>query len=87
MRYFCGEKDHYTATAARALKRHANRAKVIGEKINQYAENPAAQANQVKALAGSDAKRLRVGDYRVIFSETADAILILDLGPRGGIYK
>lgn len=76
----------YTATAARALKRHTNRAKMIRQKINQYAENPASQTNNVKVLIGSSAKRLRVGNYRVIFSESADAILILDVGPRSGIY-
>jgi mRNA interferase RelE/StbE len=29
---------------------------------------------------------LRVQDFRVVFSETADTIAILDIGPRGGIY-
>jgi ribosome-binding protein aMBF1 (putative translation factor) len=32
-------------------------------------------------------KRLRVGDFRVIFTETADTIIILDVGPRGAIYE
>jgi hypothetical protein len=35
----------------------------------------------------NDAKRLRVGDFRVIFTETTDTITVLDLGPRGGIYE
>jgi mRNA interferase RelE/StbE len=55
-------------------------------KIAQYAENPAAQARNVKALSGVDAFRLRVQDFRVVFSETADTITVLDIGPRGGIY-
>jgi mRNA interferase RelE/StbE len=76
----------YQATAARALVRHANKAKLIRSKIEQYAENPAAQARNVKALTGVDAFRLRVQDFRVVFSETADTITILDIGPRGGIY-
>jgi len=41
----------------------------------------------VKPLVGVDAKRLRVGDFRVIFTETADTITVLDIGPRGGIYE
>jgi mRNA interferase RelE/StbE len=41
----------------------------------------------VKSLVGVDARRLRVGDFRVIFAETADTITVLDIGPRGGIYE
>jgi mRNA interferase RelE/StbE len=41
----------------------------------------------VKQLVGVDAKRLRVGDFRVIFTETIDTLIILDIGPRGGIYE
>ncbi len=77
----------YTRTAATALRKHANKAKRIMGKIEQYAANPAAQANHVVALKGSDYLRLRVGDFRVIFAETADAITVIDIGPRGGIYQ
>ena len=77
----------YTVAAARALRTHANRAKLIRSKIAQYANDPASQANNVKQLTGVDALRLRVGDFRVIFSETAETITILDIGPRGGIYE
>jgi mRNA interferase RelE/StbE len=76
----------YTVKAALALRIHANRAKLIRSKIAQYAANPASQANNVKRLTGVDALRLRVGDFRVIFKETADTITVLDLGPRGDIY-
>jgi mRNA interferase RelE/StbE len=72
----------YTRTAATALRRHANRAKIA-----QYAEDASSQANNVKPLVGVDAKRLRVGDFRVILTETNDTIIILDIGPRGGIYE
>jgi mRNA interferase RelE/StbE len=77
----------YTRTAATALRKHANRAKLIQTKIRQYAGDALSQANNVKPLVGVDAKRLRVGDFRVIFTETADTITILDIGPRGGIYE
>ena len=76
----------YTVTAARALRTHANRAKLIRPKITQYANDPSSQANNVNRLTGVDALRLRVGDFRVIFSETAETLTILDIGPRGNIY-
>ena len=77
----------YTRTAATALRRHANRAKLIRTKIAQYAGDASSQANNVKRLVGVDAKRLRIGDFRAIFTETNDTITVLDIGPRGGIYE
>jgi mRNA interferase RelE/StbE len=77
----------YSKRALRALRQHANRASLIREKINQYADDPATQANNVKQLTGSDgALRLRVGDFRVVFTETSDTISVLNVGPRGTIY-
>ncbi len=37
-------------------------------RIEQYAANPASLARQVVALTGGPYRRLRVGDYRVIFN-------------------
>ena len=31
--------------------------------------------------------RMRVGDFRIIFSVTADAVVIEKIGPRGDVYK
>lgn len=59
----------------------------IGAKIVQLATSPAALANQVKALKGVKAFRLRVGDYRVIFSETGVILAILRIGHRSDIYS
>ncbi|MGJ5175922.1 type II toxin-antitoxin system RelE family toxin [Bradyrhizobium oligotrophicum] len=56
-------------------------------KIEQYARDPAEQANNVKKLKGSVLLRLRVGDFRVVFTETDDAINVHDIGPRGDIYE
>ncbi len=75
------------SVAATALRKHANRAKLIRMKIGQYANDASSQSNNVKVLVGVDAKRLRVGDFRVIFTETIDTITVLDIGPRGGIYE
>lgn len=60
-------------------------AALIRAKVGLYAEDPAALANNVKALKGSDAIRLRVGDWRVIM-EDGVVLNVLDVGPRGGIY-
>lgn len=76
----------YSINATAALKRHANRAKLIRAKIEQYAADPASQARNVKALVGSDRLRLRVQGFRVLFTETDDTITIYEIGPRGGIY-
>ncbi|MFG1410301.1 MAG: type II toxin-antitoxin system RelE/ParE family toxin [Pseudomonadota bacterium] len=77
----------YTPTAARALRKHANRAVQIRAKIEQYASDPASLAANVKHLQGVHALRLRVGDFRVILQETASEVTVLDIGPRGGIYE
>ena len=77
----------YSATAARALRRYRADAAAIRAKIEQYAADPAPLAANVKTLKGIDAKRLRVGDFRVIFRESATTIEVLDLGPRGSIYE
>lgn len=41
----------------------------------------------VKRMAGSDTLRLRDGDYRVIFTETPEGLLILAAGHRREIYR
>ena len=63
----------------------ANMARRIVGKIEAYAANPASQANNIKALKGTRAIRLRVSDWRVIMED--DVVLdVLDIGARGGIY-
>ena len=57
----------------------------IKGKIDLYAADPAAQANNVKALSGQDGIRLRVGDWRVIMLD-GEVLEIVDIGPRGSIY-
>ncbi len=46
-------------------------------KITQYAAAPGALANNVKHLTGSPFYRLRVGDYRVIFSLEGDIAIVM----------
>jgi mRNA interferase RelE/StbE len=59
----------------------------IEAKIAELATNPGALANQVRALKGVKALRLRVGDYRVIFSEAGVILTILRIGHRSDIYS
>ena len=77
----------YTKIALRSLQTHRNRAKQIRAKIEQYATNPAALANNVIQLTGSSAKRLRIAGFRVLFTETETTLIVLDIGPRGEIYE
>ena len=77
----------YTRAAIRALgKMPANTSRLIRSKIEAYAADPASQANNVKALKGRDAIRLRVGDWRVILDDQGNVLAVLDVGPRGDIY-
>mgnify|MGYP000076592551 CR=1 FL=1 len=76
----------YQPAALKALRKMpANTAKRIVSKVEAYAENPASQANNVKALKGVDAMRLRVGDWRVVMVEGA-VIDVIKIAPRGSVY-
>jgi mRNA interferase RelE/StbE len=58
----------WSPRAVRDLRRLSKRAEdLVVSKVNQYAENPASLANQVRALTGSNQRRLRVGNYRLVF--------------------
>ena len=78
----------YTRTAQKALMRMPrNLALRIREKVISFAEDPASQANNVKALRGLDGVvRLRVGDWRAIMRDGV-IIEILEVKPRGSAYK
>ena len=78
----------FTRSAAKALIRMpANDAKRVRAKIDQYVEDPASLANNVKALVGSAYIRLRVGDYRVIMLDDLTVVEIITIGVRGGVYE
>jgi mRNA interferase RelE/StbE len=78
----------YSKTAQKALQRiPRNWAIRISDKIAAYASDPAAQANNVTALQGSDGlSRLRVGDWRVIMWDHV-VLEILEIKSRGSAYK
>lgn len=56
----------------------------IFKKIDELSGNPFSK--DIKRLKGSDYFRLRVGDYRVIFSIEQNTIQILKIGHRKNIY-
>ncbi|MBT9247690.1 type II toxin-antitoxin system RelE/ParE family toxin (plasmid) [Gemmobacter fulvus] len=77
----------YTKAAIRALRRMpANTAVLIRSKIEAYAQDPASQGNNLRALKGREGIRLRVGDWRVVMDDQGNVLAVLDIGPRGGIY-
>lgn len=41
----------------------------------------------VRKLEGTDNYRLRVGDYRVIFSRTGEVVDVIKIGNRGQVYR
>lgn len=69
----------FTTGAIKDLKKIGPARAAILAKIEQYAAGPASLANNVKALRGSNQLRLRVGDYRVLFSIDADGTLTVML--------
>lgn len=82
-----GRTVGYTRPAARALTRMPPRTEaLIREKLRLLAERPEALANNVRALKGTEGYRLRIGDWRVIFTIEPDGIMVHDIGPHGSIY-
>lgn len=77
----------YTSTALKQLSGIARKpAQLILAKVDQYAADPASLANQVKKLKGTNTLRLRVGSYRVIFTEDGVVLMVLKAGHRSDIY-
>jgi len=79
----------YSKQSIRALRRMpANTAMLIRNKITSLALDPFV-AQGVKKLAGRDEYRLRVGNWRVLYvlENRQLKVLIMDIGPRGGIYQ
>ncbi|MDQ0448947.1 type II toxin-antitoxin system RelE family toxin [Methylobacterium aerolatum] len=61
--------------------------RLIRDKLRPYAAEPGALSNNVKALRGEGLRyRLRIGDWRAVFTLEADRVIVHDVGPRGSIY-
>lgn len=78
----------YSREADKTLRRiPANTRRLIVVKIEQYAVTPDALANNVKALKGNPGYyRLRVGDWRVIFSDDVAVVAVIKIAQRGDVY-
>lgn len=76
--------------AEKALdKVQADRQRQILSRLKELAADPTNRGADVKPLAGSGSLRLRVGDYRILFSlDEAERIMTVELiRTRGDVYK
>jgi len=82
------KRVEYSREAARTLMRIArSTSKRIRAKIELLVSDPPALVNNVKALKGAAGlMRLRVGDWRVIYTEDLVVLLVLKISPRGSAY-
>jgi mRNA interferase RelE/StbE len=57
--------------------------------FEQLASNPRRHDLDVKPMTGREGYRLRIGDWRALYRIENDrlVILVVDIGPRGDIYK
>jgi mRNA interferase RelE/StbE len=78
----------YSRDAARTLLRLDRRtSRRIRGKIALLATDPDALANNVRALSGETGLlRLRIGGWRVIYSDDLTVLLVLKVAPRGAAY-
>lgn len=78
----------YSKAAVKALSRTpTNVSAMIRSKIDGYAADQAARANNVTALKNmAGVFRLRVGDWRVLFTEDGEVIAVIEVAPRGSAY-
>lgn len=80
----------YSKAAVKALMRAPKVvAHRIRDRLRTLARDPFAPNANVRRLAGRDGYRLRVGDWRVVYDVEVARIVIwvIDIGPRGGIYR
>jgi mRNA interferase RelE/StbE len=74
----------FTPSAARQWgKLAASNRRRIDARLTGYANTG---RGDVKRLKGRSGARLRVGDWRVIFDETAESIVVVAVGHRRDIY-
>ena len=80
----------YSKAARKALKAMPRTtARLVMEKIEALAEDPTALNNNVKKLTSHPGYRLRVGDWRVVYTihEQALLIAVVRIAPRGDVYR
>jgi mRNA interferase RelE/StbE len=64
-------------------------ADLVRDKINILAQDPFAPNNNATKLQGREGYRLRLGDWRIIYTvdQKRVVVLVVKIGVRGGIYK
>lgn len=80
----------FTKQATQSLRKlPRNEAQRLREKLEQLATDPASLQNNITPLRGRPGYRLRVGDWRVLYEQKEDVlvILVLKIGARGDIYR
>jgi mRNA interferase RelE/StbE len=80
----------YSKEATKSLLRMPrNTAKLIREKLDAIAANPHADHPNAKKLQGREGYRLRVGDWRVLYTIQSEklVIIVLKIASRGEVYK
>ncbi|MEQ9346703.1 MAG: type II toxin-antitoxin system RelE/ParE family toxin [Thalassospira sp.] len=79
----------YTKQARKGLSRIPPKAqRAIQSKIGLLAENPQRPELDIKKMQGEKGYfRLRVGTYRILYTEDGVILDIRDIGPRGSIYR
>lgn len=75
----------YSKDALKALRKYRGKVAVaIVAKIEAYRDG---EKVDIKTMKGTNLKRIRVGDFRVILNENDEVISIIQIGPRGDVYK
>jgi mRNA interferase RelE/StbE len=75
----------FTKPAEKSLNRmQPKRKAAIIAKVEAYARG---ELVDIKKLTNSEFYRIRVGGDRVIIDEQGMIIMVIEVGPRGGIYK
>jgi mRNA interferase RelE/StbE len=79
------KRIEFSQSAERELERLPSTIqKQIEAKLARYATTG---AGDVKALVGQPGARLRVGDYRVAFTESKDLIAVRTIAHRRDVYR
>lgn len=75
----------YTKAASKVLDRmQPKRRAAIRSKVDAFARG---EPVDVRKLRGNAYLRIRVGDDRVIVDDKTLMVIVIEVGPRGGIYK
>ena len=79
-------KVELSPKAFKALSRLNNpmRARIMNA-LDKLEEEP--PQGDIRAMSGKEGFRSRVGNYRILFQITENSIVIVNIAPRGEVYK